>query len=102
MVIQIAQKIRPTPFPAIVSDNTDCGDHQDDRADSHTQPGVVHVSLLRYTQIAVPCAGSVLINIDRLDDRLSVFTSRSARVGDGAQDGVAARRDARNRKAEFR
>jgi hypothetical protein len=57
VVIQIAQKIGAAPLSTIVSDNTDCGYHQDDHADSHTQPGVVHVSLLRYTQITALLRG---------------------------------------------
>ncbi|HKT98921.1 MAG TPA: hypothetical protein VJS30_20725 [Paraburkholderia sp.] len=52
MVIQVTQEICPAPFTAIVSGNAHCRDHEHDRTDSHTQPGLVHVSLRTYTPIA--------------------------------------------------
>lgn len=52
VVVEIAQQIGPAPFAPVVSGDTNCGYHKHDRAGSHTQPGLVHVSLLRSMRIA--------------------------------------------------
>jgi len=57
VVVEIAQKISPTPFATVVRHNANCGYHQHDHAGSHTQPGVVQVSLLRFIQIAALSRG---------------------------------------------
>ncbi|MCP3717667.1 hypothetical protein [Paraburkholderia sp. CNPSo 3281] len=52
VVIEIAQQIGPAPFAPVVSGDTNCGYYEHDRAGSHTQPGLVHVSLLGSMRIA--------------------------------------------------
>ena len=56
MVLEIAQKISPTPLTEVVRSHTNYSDNKHDRAGSHTQPGLVHVSLPSYTRIAAPCS----------------------------------------------
>ncbi|MCP3711889.1 hypothetical protein M3I54_33895 [Paraburkholderia sp. CNPSo 3274] len=52
MVIEIAQKIRSTPYTSIVGNNAGRGDCQHDYTYSHCQPGFVHSILLWYARIA--------------------------------------------------
>jgi hypothetical protein len=55
MVIEIAQQIGPPPRTPVVSDHAHGGGDEHDGTNSHNQPGLVHVSLLRYTRIVALC-----------------------------------------------
>ena len=52
VVIEVAQQLGPAPFAPVVSGDTNCGYYEHDRAGSHTQPGLVHVSLPGSMRIA--------------------------------------------------
>lgn len=52
VVIEVAQKICPSTLTKVVRRHANPSDNKHDRAGSHTQPGLVHVSLLRSMRIA--------------------------------------------------
>jgi hypothetical protein len=57
MVIKIAQKIGTPPLTAKVSRDAICGDREHDQADSHTEPGLKHVSLPGFIRIVATLRG---------------------------------------------
>jgi len=48
MVIEIAQKVGPMLLTEVVGGHANHSDSKHDRADSHTQPVLIHVSLRSY------------------------------------------------------
>lgn len=73
MVIKVTQDICTAPFPAIVSSNAHCRNHEHNRTDSHTQPGLVHVSLRTYTPIAALVRWAHYMKYTPVGRKLSIF-----------------------------
>lgn len=69
MVIQIAHEFGPAPFASVVGGNTNCSNDEHDRAGSRTQPGLVHVSLLRHPDHRLRLQSARTLNIACPDDR---------------------------------
>jgi len=66
MVIEVAQEIGSAPFTAVVRDDGSCSDDKYDRADSHSRPGLIHVSLHGYARTQPPAAGNTHHEYSRL------------------------------------